>query len=219
MQLLTQKQQTNSFMRKSFLFILSALLILTSCAPRIYQDPQAYSIAQSHKIIAILPPNVAINAKRSIEAEAQKEQQRTESLNFQKEMYSWLLHRKTQGKLSVEIQDIETTNALLRKINQEDLLTMTPTEMGKVLKVDGIVKSNFSISNPMSPGAAIAAAVLIGVIGNTDKTTADLSLYDVNTEKMIWNYNHKASGRFTNAGSLVDQLMKNASKKFPHIKR
>ena len=44
-----------------------------------------------------------------------KEQQKTESINFQKEMYSWMLQRKMQGKISQEIQEIETTNAILKQ--------------------------------------------------------------------------------------------------------
>jgi hypothetical protein len=71
----------------------------------------------------------------------------------------------------------------------------------------------------MSEGAAIAVAVIFGVMGSTDKTSVDLSLHDKNTKKMVWNYNHKASGSFTNANELVDNLMRNASKKLPYIKK
>ena len=195
------------------------VFILHSCAPRIYQDPNAVSIAQNQKIIAILPPSVSISAKKNVDSESLKEQQKTESINFQKEMYSWLLKRKMQGKLNIEIQDVEVTNALLNKYSIDELKAMTPIEFGKITNTDGIVKSNFAISKPLSTGGAIAIAVFTGVMAPTDNTIVDLSLYDIKSEKMIWNYNHKASGSFTNAGKLVDQLMKNASKKFPHIQK
>src|SRR5690606_983841 len=81
--------------------------------------------------------------KKNVDAESLKEQQRTEAINFQKEMYSGLLKRKSQGKLKVEIQDVEVTNAMLRKIDVDKLLTMTPVEMGQLLKADAVVKSNF----------------------------------------------------------------------------
>lgn len=200
-------------------FTLAIMFFLHSCAPKIYQVPNAVSIAQDQKIIAILPPSVSIAAKKNVDAESLKEQQKTESINFQKEMYSWLLKRKMQGKLNIEIQDTEITNALLNRYSIDELRAMTPIEIGKITNTDGIVKSNFSISNPMSTGGAIALAVFTGVLGSTDNTIVDLSLYDIKSEKMIWNYNHKASGSFTNAGKLVDQLMKNASKKFPHIQK
>ena len=35
--------------------------------------------------------------------------------NFQREMYSWMLKRKMQGTISVDIQDVETTIAILSK--------------------------------------------------------------------------------------------------------
>lgn len=130
-------------MKKILFIIICASLWITSCAPKIYQDVNAVSIAQTHKTIAILPPLVAISAKKNVDAESLKEQQRTEAINFQKEMYSWLLKRKSQGKLKVEIQDVEVTNAMLRKIDVDKLLTMTPVEMGQLLKADAVVKSNF----------------------------------------------------------------------------
>ena len=56
-----------------------------------------------NKTIAIIPPTVSIAAGRKTDAEAIKEQQKTESLNFQKEMYAWMLKRKKQGKMTQEI--------------------------------------------------------------------------------------------------------------------
>jgi len=41
-----------------------------------------------------MPPTVSIAAKKKVDAESIKEQQRTEYLNFQKEIFSWLLKRK-----------------------------------------------------------------------------------------------------------------------------
>ena len=91
-----------------------AAILFSSCA-KIFYSPDAYTLAHSHNIIAIIPPTVSIAAKKNIDAEAMKEQQKTESINFQKEMYSWMLQRKMQGKISQEIQEIVTTNAILKK--------------------------------------------------------------------------------------------------------
>jgi hypothetical protein len=134
-------------------------------------------------------------------------------------MYSWFLKRKSQGKLTIDIQDVETTNTLLTNLGYFEENTLTPSELAEKLNVDAVLTSNYSISKPMSEGAAIAVAVIFGVMGSTDKTSVDLSLHDKNTKKMVWNYNHKASGSFTNANELVDNLMRNASKKLPYIKK
>src|SRR5512133_3167056 len=93
-----------------FLFV----LLVSGCAT-VYYSPDAYTLAHKHKTVAILPPTVSIAAKKKVDAAAIIEQQKTESLNFQKEMYSWLLKRKMQGSNIPELLDIETTNAKLRK--------------------------------------------------------------------------------------------------------
>ena len=99
---------------KQLSIIVLVAILFSSCA-KIFYSPDAYTLAHNQKIIAIIPPTVSIAAKRKINVEAMKEQQKTESINFQKEMYSWMLKRKMQGKISQELQDIETTNAKLKK--------------------------------------------------------------------------------------------------------
>ena len=69
----------------------------------------------NQRIIAIAPPKVSIAPGKNLEEAALIEQQKTESVNFQREMYSWMLKRKMQGTISVDIQDVETTIALLSK--------------------------------------------------------------------------------------------------------
>lgn len=201
---------------------ISALLILSvlfsSCA-KIYYSPDAYSLAQNHEVMAILPPTVSIAASRKVEAEALIEQQKTESLNFQKEMYSWLLKRKMQGNFIPEIQDIETTNAKLRVAGYPEK-HFTPEQMCVILGVDGILGSNFSLSKPMSQGAAIALGVLTGAWGATNEVTVALDLKDCENKKMIWNFDHKFSGSIgSSPARLVDNLMRLASKKMPYMNK
>ena len=99
-------------------FLVAALLIVfvSGCA-NVYYSPDAYDIARGHKTVAILPSVVSIKANRKVSAEAMIEQQRTESLNFQQEIFNWFLNRKMRGQMSQEIQDIATTNAKLTQIN------------------------------------------------------------------------------------------------------
>ena len=113
----------------SILIVLS--ILLSSCA-KIFYSPDAYNLARNHKTIAILPPTVSIAANKKVEAEAIKEQQKTESINFQKEMHSWILKRKMQGKITTEIQDVETTNAKLKKAGYPEK-AFTSEEMCEIL--------------------------------------------------------------------------------------
>lgn len=195
-----------------------AVILLSSCA-KIFYSPDAYSLANNQKTFAIIPPKVSIAAKRKVDPEALKEQQRTESLNFQQEMYSWMLKRKMQGKFTQEIQDIETTNAKLMKIGFPET-PLTTAEMCEVLGVDGIMSSNYALSKPMSDGAAVALGLLAGAWGPTNEVHVSLSINDCQEQKLIWNYDHKFSGSLgSSPANLVDGLMRQSSKKMPYMKK
>ncbi|MFZ0282728.1 MAG: hypothetical protein WAL29_13840, partial [Bacteroidales bacterium] len=72
-------------------------------------------------------------------------------------------------------------------------------------------------SKPMSEGAAIAVGLLVGAIGPTNEATASLSVHDAGTKKMIWNYDHKLSSSLGTPARLVDDLMRQASRKMPYF--
>ena len=218
-----QIQFSNSFhvnfipyaMKKS-IFLIVIAFILQSCA-KIFFTPDARYLAQNQRIIAIAPPKVSIAAKKNVDGAALIEQQKTESVNFHREMYSWLLKRKMQGTISVEIQDVETTIALLTKAGITEGKLLTPDEMCKLLGVDGILTSNYSLSKPMSEGAAIAVGLLVGSMGATNEATVSLSIHDPGAKKMIWNYDHKLSSSLGTPARLVDDLMRQASRKMPYF--
>ena len=202
---------------KQFSLIVLVGILSSSCA-KIFYSPDAFSLAHRHKTISILPPSVSIAASKKTEAEAIIEQQKTESLNFQKEMYSWMLKRKMQGNITQEIQDIETTNAKLRKAGFPEN-PFTPSEICDILGVDGIMGSNYALSKPMSEGAAVTMSLLVGASGSTNEVRVSLNINDCANKKLIWNYDHKFSGSIGSSPSrLVDQLMRKASKKMPYMK-
>jgi hypothetical protein len=132
-------------------------------------------------------------------------------------MYSWLLKRKMQNKIFVEVMDVATTNAKLKKAGYFDDTPMTPAEICEALGVDGIVTSNYSLTKPMSEGGAVALGLLVGFWGSTNSTTVSLEIHDKETKKLLWNYNHKVSGSVgSTPARLVDYLMRNASKNMPY---
>ena len=199
----------------ALLSLLVVALLIEGCA-KIYYTPDSRSVAQSHQIIAIAPPIVSVAASKNVSADAMIEQQKTESINFQREMYSWLLKRKMQGSISVEIQDVNITNAKLSEAGYLNAQLATPEEMCKVLGVDAVMTSTYALSKPMSQGAAIAMYLFVGFAGATNQTTVDLSVHDYKTNKMIFDFNHKLGTTFGSAASLVDALMRKASKKLPY---
>jgi hypothetical protein len=199
----------------TLLSLLVVALLFEGCA-KIYYTPDSRSLAQSHQIIAIAPPTVSIAASKNITADAMIEQQKTESINFQREMYSWLLKRKMQGRILVEIQDVNITNAKLAEAGFINTQLLTPTEMCKILDVDAVMTSNYTLTKPMSTGAAVAMYVLAGFAGPTNQTGVDLAVHDYKTNKMIFDFNHKLGSTFGSAAGLVDELMRQASKKLPY---
>ena len=203
-------------MKRSVVLLIVATLFLQSCA-KVFYAPDARYLANNQKIIAIVPPKVSIAAKKKVDAVALIEQQKTESINFQREMYSWMLKRKMQGKIFVDIQDVETTNALLTAAGFQDARLLTPADLSRVLNVDGILTSNYSLSKPISEGAAIALAVLAGWWAPTNEAVASLSIHDSGSGKMIWNYDHKLSSSLSSPARLVDELMRQASRKMPYF--
>jgi hypothetical protein len=203
-------------MKKSVLLIVVAAFMLQSCA-KIFYTPDARPLALKQEIIAIAPPRVSIAPRKNVDGAALIEQQKTESVNFQREMYSWMLKRKMQGTISVNIQDVETTIALLSKAGVNDGNVLTPDDMCRILGVDGILTSNYALTKPMSEGAAIAVGIIAGVWGPTNEATASLSIHDSGTNKMIWNYDHKLSSSLSTPARLVDDLMRQASRKMPYF--
>lgn len=204
-------------MKNQFFFLAGVVTLLFSGCAKIYNSPDAASRAGSHRIIAIAPPSVSIAAQKKVDAEAIKEQQKTESVNFQKEMHAWFLRRKMQNKMNVEVLDIETTNAKLQRAGHYDGNPLSPAEMCEALGVDGLVTSNYSLTKPMSEGGAIAVGLIFGVWGSTNEVTGTISIHDKSTSKMIWNFNHKLSGgTFSTPAQVVDGLMRQASRKMPY---
>jgi len=192
------------------------LLIGMSCA-KIYYSPDANSIANRHRKIAILPPKISITPRKKDDPISLQNQQKVESKNFQLEMYSWLLRRKMQNKIRVEILDIETTDAKLLNMGYPGEKVMTPSEVADALGVDAVLTSNFSLSKPMSEGGAIALGIVFGIWPSTNQVLVNMELHDHAKEKLIWSFNHKLSGSaFSTPALLVDGLMRRASKKMPY---
>jgi len=197
--------------------ILILLLIVGSGCAKIYYTPDAKSLAKRHQKIAILPPRVSITPRKKSDPTELVNQQKVETKNFQVEIYSWLLRRKMQNKINVEILDLETTEAKLYNMGYPGEKVQTPSELAEALGVDAVMTSTFALSKPMSEGGAIALGVILGIWPATNQVLVNLELHDKNKEKLIWSFNHKLSGStFSTPAILVDGMMRRASKKMPY---
>ena len=196
--------------------ILGVLLMLfMSCSgAKVYNSNDTLAVTSSQKKIAILPPKISmLEGKYTGRFKQSKEQ---ESANFQKEMYAWFLKRFSQNNVSQEIQDIETTNTKLKRAGYPEK-ELTKSEICAVLGVDAVISSDYMMTKPMPQGVAVAASVLLDYEGTTNEITADMNIYDKNTDKIFWNYSNKYSGGWRSSYSdIVEDLLRNASKKMPY---
>lgn len=206
---------TNYLWKLGFLLF---LIVLSACA-QIFYSPDAYTLASAQKIIAIIPPSISIQASKHIDGDALKNEEETEALSFQNQIYAWFLQRKGQGHIVQELQQIETTNALLKKAGYPET-PLTTSDLCSILSVDGIITSHFSLSKPMSEGSAVALNILFGTTGMTNQVQASLSITDCKNTKMIFNYNGKLQGSVgSTPENLIDGMMRQSSKKMPYYQK
>jgi hypothetical protein len=140
-------------------------------------------------------------------------------LTFQDKMYGWLLRKSDKYHYTVTFQDINKTNALLKKANisYADLASTDRTALARALGVDAVIQDDIRMEKPMSDGAAVAVGVLVGAWGATNKVETTINIHDGSSGNLLWKYDYEASGSVgSSTEKLVDVLMRNASKKFPY---
>lgn len=171
--------------------------------------------------MAILPFGTTVDSRKLQKGstiETLKESQEKTGYDVQGYVYSYFLQR--QNNYSVEFQDVDKTNALLKKagISYEDIALKDKEELCALLGVTGILSGKISMSKPMSDGAAVAVGFLTGGFGATNKADVALTIHDAQG-KLQWKFDHKASGSLgSSAESIAKSLMKKVSKKFPYEK-
>ena len=142
--------------------------------------------------------------------------------SIQDNMYTWFLKRSNKFKYTVSFQDVSRTNALLLQagLDYDHIHTKTKDELARLLEVDAVISTKATMEKPMSDGAAIVVGVLIGSWGNTNQVQTSISINESTTGELIWKYDYSASGSVgSSPARLVDNLMRNASKKFPYNKK
>ena len=202
------------------IFILSFSLLIFSCSPTIYKSNNLVASKGVVKQVAILPYTVSIDSKRlpkGMTIETLKASQEQTGYDMQNNSYTWFLKRSKN--YTVDFQDIDKTNAILRKANINsinDINSRGKDEICKLLGVDAIISGKATMSKPMSEGAAVAVGLLIGAWGSTNNTTITLAIHD-NSSSLLWKYDWQANGSVGSSPERVtDALMRNASKRFPY---
>lgn len=212
------------------LFLAFALLFSVGVAAgqtrEIYTSPKFKELAKDHKILAVLPFKATLSLRPNEVAknggpEGVHQLELREGLNVQSALQSYFLKQKEDKDLTVDVQDIAKTNALLAKnnITPEKMPTMTMEEVAQVLGVDGIVSGTFESTQPFSNGAAIAMTMVVGFSGSTNTGKLSINIHDGKTSELLWKYDKSLSrGLGSDTGSIITVIMRKASRQFPYSK-
>lgn len=213
-------------MNKITFKLLLALLLLVGLTveaqTNLFEHPDFETIAKHHKSIAIIPFSAKVSLRpkqmKEISAEQLENMETDEGYSIQTAMYSWFLKRKKRGKLLINVQNPNKTNALLKK-NEINMETTTPEELAKLLGVDAIITGTFETDKPMSDGASIALGVLVGFWGTTNSAVVNMSIHNAEDGLLLWNYHKRVSGSLGSSNDqLINKLMRKASRRLAYTK-
>ena len=195
---------------------------------KVYEVPGIDTMVYKHKTAAILPIDVMMkdvrsNKKNRATPEELARQAEEYQKGFQNAMYSWFLKMKQRDRMiNVKIQDVDETNALLRKngINDTDSLQYyTKKEIAEMLGVDALFGGSVETTVSFSNGGAVALALLTGISVKTGDADVFIKLWDANENEVIWSFSRQVASNYANTpNDVVNYLMKRVSKRFPYRK-
>ena len=209
---------------KTLFFVLSLFITIQlagqETAKQTYESPNLKKDIGQHKIVAILPFNATISYRRppkNFDEAQHKTDEKSLGTSLQNEMFTFLLRKKSD--YTVDFQDVDKSNALLRKAGLYDKLDETTADsISKVLGVDAIIKCSYSYEKTTSEGAAIAKTILFGGIGS--KTASGLLVMQIKNGsdgELLWRFSKTMDETvFSSTSVLMERMMRKVSRNFPY---
>ena len=210
----------------TLLLALFATLFASAQTREIYTSPKFKDLAKDHKTLAVLPFRTTLQL-RPVEvtknggAEGVRVLEAREGLGVQSALQSYFLKQKADNDMTVDVQDVAKTNALLAKngVTADKLTTMTMEEVAQLLGVDGVISGTFESTQPMSGGAAVAMMMIGGFSGPTNTGKLAISINDGKSGELLWKYDKSLSRGFgSDTNSIITTIMRKASRQFPYSK-
>lgn len=215
-------------MKSSFKIILSIFLLsfgMLSFAQdkQIYEIPNMNEIISTHKTVAVLPFNATIGYRKlpkDYDAVANKEAELKLGYDMQSGMYTFLLRKSSD--YTVVVQDVEKTNALLKKNNLIDKLAeTTPEELAVILGVDAVIKCSYSYQKTKSEGGAIALTLLVGFgTGSVATGALTMQINDGKNGDLVWRfYKQMVEDVMSSPAAMMERMMRKVGRNFPYEKQ
>ena len=209
-------------MKKFFALTIFFTALTISAQKQIFESPKLASEIKQHKLVAILPFTVKLSYKKqpkNFSAEANRGQEISMSKSIQSSMYTFLLRKS--NNYTVNFQDVEKTNILLKKAGVADKLDeLTKDEVAKILGVDAIIGGMFESEQTKSEGAAIATAILFGGFGGkTGSGSLTMTLNNGSDGELLWRFFKTMDDNISSStDDLVERMMRKVARNFPYEK-
>jgi hypothetical protein len=191
-------------------------------AKQVFESPKLKESVAKHKLVAILPFETKISFKKQpkdFNFEANKEKEKSMAYSIQSSMYTFLL-RKLKN-YTVDFQDVEKTNTLLKKAGMsDDLASHTKDEIAKALGVDAVIGGTFETEQTRSEAGAIVTTVLFGSLGSKSGSgSLTMTINEGSNGDLLWRFYKSMSDTvFTTTDDLIDRMMRKVSRNFPYSK-
>lgn len=214
-------------MKKTLLlFLIISCSLLTKAqyenAKQVFTSPKLDTTIKRHQLVAILPFETTMSFKKppkAFDLQAHREKEKSMASSIQSSMYTFLLRKASQ--YTVEFQDVEKSNILLRKAGMLDKLNeYTKDEIATVLGVDAVISGKFETEQTRSEGGAIVTTVLFGSLGSKTGTGAlTIVLHDRMQGELLWRfYKSMNDSVLSSSDELIDRMMRKVSRNFPYSK-
>lgn len=224
----------------SVLLILSTTPVVFGQTLENYTHPLFDSIAKDHGVLSILPFDVTIRLRprkmRKMDMDEFEKMEKTQGLVVQSGLYRYFMEKKEKDSFKVSFQDIAKTNALLEKAGwtSDSLRKKTMKQICRKLGTDGIISGTVATKKLLSDEASVAltaaelgltaAAILFGAdgvwlggTGPTNTGTFTINVHEGKKNELLWKYEKMLSrGLGSDINSVINALMRKASKKFPY---
>lgn len=217
--MLISKKFYNLLCSVKAILLLISVPLFSAAQTEVYNSRNFQELAGTHKTIAIILFNTTLELDENIDAKRLVNLQKQEAYSAQEALETYFLKRKRRKKISVEIQDIQHTNAVLKKngidINNIDIYS--PKELSKLLEVDGIVSGVLRLHTLISEGVDESFNIISVFKGKTDFGTISIKISDGTSGKMLWKYSktlNRKTGRNTYA--IIERMLRKAARKLPY---
>jgi len=189
---------------------------------QVFSSPKLEETIKTHKVVAILPFDTKMTYKKQpkdFSVEANRDKEKAMSSSIQSSMYTFLLRKGSN--YTVEFQDIDKTNILLKKAGMTDKLgDYTKDEIAKALGVDAIISGKFETEQTKSESGAIVTTVLFGGLGTkTGSGALTMTINDGKSGDLLWRFFKSMNDSvLSSSDELVDRMMRKVSRNFPYNK-